>query len=943
MNKIIYSIAIILLMNMTSHSEIFYSLNVSIFPEKGILKGKASITSDKKENIKINLKGFKVYGIKEREFYTVSPEKTLSFSFEKQFKEPLITDNYIYLIKNWYPVVNSLAVYSLTVELPEDFTAISEAENIKERYSGNRKTVSFFFPYPTEAVHLIASRNFTVKEKYINGIKIKTYFFKEDKGLSDTYIRKAADYINLYQKLIGKFPYRTFSVVENLFPTGYSMPTFTLIGKQIIKYPFILNKSLPHEILHQWFGCSVYVNFQNGNWSEGLTTYLSDHFLDKDRASYRKNLILKYLAFVNKKNEYPLKDFVYKRNTVDEAIGYGKAAMFFHYLKFYLGDEVFLGSIRDFYLKNRFKRASWEDIETSFEKISKKDLSKLFDKWINKKGMVKLDIQDISSYIDTDGLFKTKIKLDKDNDTVVSTHIQSYTDKYTFLIKKNIETLATEDVPLKLALDKEYNLFRNLKEDEIPPVLYFFLGDNSPVIFVEEKNKSLYKAVIDMFPTKKILFPRDFKYSLIKNKNVIVLGKNNPVLKRMIGKTIDENGTFIKGIKNPFSERKSIFVINTNSKEKLLFLIKKINHYGSYTFVNLEKKPEKTDSKKGIEVVLNEPAVVIDKGGFISFKSLLKQIKDMNVIYVGEQHTKFSHHTVQYQIIKSLYQEGVNIAIGMEMFGRRFQKYIDMYIHGKITEEDMLKKTHYFTQWKYDYNLYKPILRFAKKHRIPVLGLNIDNKIVEKVARKGIDSLSKEDFEKIPKKVDFSNLKYKNYLLRIFGIHSSKALKNFDFFYQSQVLWDETMAETISDYLKKNKNRTVIVLAGNGHLAFGYGIPDRVKRRLTVKQAIILNGEQPEKGKADYFVFPSDIKGISSKKLGIYVEETDKGLKVESVIKTSVAEKAGIRKGDIITAFNGQKINSLSDLKILLISPPEKSSITVLRKGKKITLTVLFR
>jgi hypothetical protein len=54
------------------------------------------------------------------------------------------------------------------------------------------------------------------------------------------------------------------------------MPSFTLLGSRVIRLPFILYSSYPHEILHNWWGNSVYVDYARGNWSEGLTSYLAE-------------------------------------------------------------------------------------------------------------------------------------------------------------------------------------------------------------------------------------------------------------------------------------------------------------------------------------------------------------------------------------------------------------------------------------------------------------------------------------------------------------------------------------------------------------------------------------------------------------------------------------------------------------------------------------------
>ena len=88
------------------------------------------------------------------------------------------------------------------------------------------------------------------------------------------------------------------------------MPTFTLLGRNVVKLPFIVRTSLGHEILHQWFGNSVYIDSNKGNWAEGLTTYLADHFYadqSGEGVDYRKQILIDYQSYVNIDNVFPLR------------------------------------------------------------------------------------------------------------------------------------------------------------------------------------------------------------------------------------------------------------------------------------------------------------------------------------------------------------------------------------------------------------------------------------------------------------------------------------------------------------------------------------------------------------------------------------------------------------------------------------------------------------
>jgi hypothetical protein len=203
-----------------------------------------------------------------------------------------------------------------------------------------------------------------------------------------------------------------------------------------------------------------------------------------------------------------------------------------------------------------------------------------------------------------------------------------------------------------------------------------------------------------------------------------------------------------------------------------------------------------------------------------------------------------------------------------------------------------------------------------KKNRIPLIALNLSEKITRQVSRSGIDTLAPEDKDLIPEGLDFSDSRYAHDLRAIFALHNDqKALKDFNYFYQAQVLWDETMAETAYQFLRKTPHRKLIVLAGNGHLRYRYGIPKRLHRRIMTSSAVILQDETLENGIADYVLQTTPLEGTRSPKLGVAVENNETGLLVKSVAHKSPAQTAGLEKGDFITRFNHIAIHSLADLR----------------------------
>ncbi len=313
----------------------------------------------------------------------------------------------------------------------------------------------------------------------------------------------------------------------------------------------------------------------------------------------------------------------------------------------------------------------------------------------------------------------------------------------------------------------------------------------------------------------------------------------------------------------------------------------------------------------------------------------MEHLAGKKIIYVGENHTQFSNHVIELEVLKDLHGRGKTIAIGMEMFQRPFQKVLDEYIEGKIDEGKFLKGTQYFKRWGLDYNLYRPILLFARSEKIPVVALNQRQEIVDKVFRSGLDSLSEEERKFLPSGMNFSDEAYKERLKKIFQEHEDFGAKDFNFFYQAQILWDETMAESVDEFLKAHPGYQMVILAGNGHLAYGSGIPKRAARRNGYDYAIVLNDMDLKKGIADYVLFPGTIPAETSPKLMVLLTEKNGKVGIAGFPHESNSEKAGMRAGDIILSIDRTPIHAIDDVKIDLLSRKkgEKVKVEILRKG----------
>ena len=217
-------------------------------------------------------------------------------------------------------------------------------------------------------------------------------------------------------------------------------------------------------------------------------------------------------------------------------------------------------------------------------------------------------------------------------------------------------------------------------------------------------------------------------------------------------------------------------------------------------------------------------------------QTVLAELAQAKVIYLGETHDSPDDHQAQLEILRSLHSKNPKIAIALEMFQRPYQKVLDQYLAGELTEAQLQEQGQYHQRWGFPWEHYAPILRFAKENSLPLLALNTPTEVTRKVSRTGLESLTSAEKQLIPplSAIDVSNSSYRQRVLQAYQGHKrAGSAADFERFFQAQVLWDETMAETIANFLGTNPSYQVVVLAGQGHITCGYGIPDRVARRVS--------------------------------------------------------------------------------------------------------------
>lgn len=525
------------------------------------------------------------------------------------------------------PSIEELDLFSfnLTVTLPEQWNVVSQGTRTVNKPNGETRIVKYESPEPMDEIYLIANK-WTEYSLQAGDVLVQAFLRTPDEGLANRYLMVTSKYLKLYEDLIGPYPFSKFALVENFWETGYGMPSFTLLGEKVIRFPWILNSSYPHELLHNYWGNSVFVNYEKGNWCEGITVYMADHLIKEQSGegdAYRRTTLQKFTDYVNPENDFPVVEFLSRNNSAEEAVGYGKSMMFNNMLRYELGDEIFLKAYSKFNEDNKFRKASFDDLLASFEEVSGQELSSFFDQWLKRTGAPTIKLSEVSvnekdnqynltfnlSQVQDEDVFNVNVPVViylEDEDQVIN-------EKINLSERKQEYSFNYSSKPLRIDIDPQFNIIRRLDKKEVPSSLSQVFGSQSGVIVLPSNSEHLeaYKGLAQMWnktqtaqgKALEIISDNDLE-SLPTDKAVWVIGFENKfapqvdILSKFDKSLSNEEkaainqmqaeGSFVYAIPNPSNVLETIGFVGANSNDAITALSRKLLHYGKYSYLGFE-------------------------------------------------------------------------------------------------------------------------------------------------------------------------------------------------------------------------------------------------------------------------------------------------------------------------------------------------------------------
>jgi len=574
--------------------------------------------------------------------------------YQRSFSETpgIIDDRGVFLAgaSFWVPTFgDGLMTFDLVVGgLTPPWDVVSQGRRTHHDVdSEGLRSTSWSLAHPTEEIYLVAGP-WHEYSREAGDVEVFAFLRDDDPALAQRYLDATARYLDLYQGMLPPYPYASFALVENFWETGYGMPGFTLLGQQVIRFPWILTSSYPHELLHNWWGNSIYVEFEHGNWCEGLTAYMADHLFAEQRgegATYRRATLKKYTDMVSAGEDFPLADFGSRQSAASEAVGYGKSLMLFHMARRAVGNEAFLAALSLFDREHRFSRASFSDIAEAFTDETGGDWAPFIEEWVERTGAPRFEIREARVEEGAPGEAPWR----------VAVHLRQVQDEQPFPVtvpvavtiegqeepvwaevgacaRDCIVEVPCSARPLRVDVDPAFDVMRRLDPLEVPPALSTVFGAEEQLFVLpssasDEEIAAWRQLAADWARPGEAKIVLDSELEVLPDTPTWVLGWNNRFGSEISGRLADQGvsmsaaSVVLAGDELSKSDHSLVVVARAKGDptaavswvtaapiEAIPGLARKLPHYTRYSYLGF-RGTEPENMAKGMWQPLSSPLV----------------------------------------------------------------------------------------------------------------------------------------------------------------------------------------------------------------------------------------------------------------------------------------------------------------------------------------------
>ena len=359
--------------------------------------------------------------------------------------------------------------------------------------------------------------------------------------------------------------------------------------------------------------------------------------------------------------------------------------------------------------------------------------------------------------------------------------------------------------------------------------------------------------------------------------------------------------------------------------------------------------------ERSVDVVL-DGVTDTRTGELIDTVELARRLKDVRVLFIGEEHTNGEFHRVQLNVIEALRAAGRKPIIGLEMFPWGPQPALDRWSRGELDEARFLDESRWYDVWSHHYGHYRDIFRYARDQRLKLVGLNAPRDVVRTVRSKGFEALPPETRGRFPPNIDLSNTEHRTLVRAYFDdddpLHAKMSDEALEGIYRAQVTWDAAMGwqagQTLTD--PADLREIVVVLIGAGHVAYDLGAARQLASGFKGGIASLIPVTVPKRINAAYAQFVWGIPRTAQPTLPVLgVSLRGRlGQQPSAVIQVetgSSAAAAGVRVGDVLRSLDGTVIDGTVALqrKVGEYDWGDAARLEIERAGVPMTLPLVFR
>jgi len=342
-----------------------------------------------------------------------------------------------------------------------------------------------------------------------------------------------------------------------------------------------------------------------------------------------------------------------------------------------------------------------------------------------------------------------------------------------------------------------------------------------------------------------------------------------------------------------------------------------------------------------------DPGTFVDSSGrSLSDSDLANHLRQADFILIGETHTNPCDHHVQTELIHRLQDQGLRVAVGLEMVPADMQPVLDRFNSGDLSLEELENALEWRRVWGHDFSLYEPVLVAVEQAGYSLHGLNVRKGLLRSLRDKGRSGLSQKERESMPEQIIPVPPEQKDFLLEQFEEHKTfmddkAGQADQERFFLVQALWDTQMAVQARK-VRLQTGLPVVLLCGTGHAEYGWGIPHRLKALDPEASVLIIipwrGDESPEDKAADLFSF---CPAQHWSRLGFTMEFNARGVEIVEIRDGSRAAQAGMKPGDVLEMVGGKPFKEIMDLHhaaMKAVREGEPLPLTVVRQGRELEL-----